>query len=135
MHLPEPTPFGDLAAYGNERSQAVTVMRGGRSVATISADRVVVEGIDGWWISRALVRLPDDRSRGLGSFILRRLRSSIDAISDCRVMLVGPGGYSNESARQHAFYERNGFAPIIGTPGLLMHTWEQLPGEVTDVRG
>lgn len=122
------TPFGNLAAYGDTRSQVVSILADGRSIATVSADRVLLDGIDGWWINRALVRSPERRSRGLGSFILTRLKRSIERVSDCRVMLVSPSGYSGETKKQYAFYERNGFVPS-DTPGLLICTWEPAPLE------
>jgi GNAT superfamily N-acetyltransferase len=133
LYMPqEETPYGTLRTYGDQQSVTVTIVHGGRSLATINADRTLVDGHDGWWIARALVTKPENRSKGIGSFILARLKRSIEAVSDCHVLLVAPGGYSNEMDRQFAFYARNGFVPT-DSEDLLIHEW--VPGLSNDRAG
>ena len=75
---------------------------------------------DRWWISRVIVRARDNRGKGLGSEVLRRLLDEI-AKQPCTTVCVSPGGYDGDTERQWAFYVKNGFKPG-DEPDLLV--WE-----------
>jgi L-amino acid N-acyltransferase YncA len=75
-------------------------------VATASAD--YIPAMRHWWVSRVLVRAPADRGKGHGSAVLAKLLEEI-AKAPVKVVHVIPGGYSDDTERQRAFYERAGF--------------------------
>lgn len=61
-----------------------------------------------WWIARCLVR-EEYRGHGLGSYMLRRVQEHLQGLDGFVKIVVEPGGYNADPARQRAFYERQGF--------------------------
>jgi GNAT superfamily N-acetyltransferase len=120
MSVLEESPFGLMRVIATPTSATVTIIARGKSVATISADFVeLLPSVWGWWINRALVTDPATRGAGIGTFVLKRLKRAVEAVSEVRVFLVSPGGYTNDTDRQFRFYTKNGFRAVEGSPDLL----------------
>lgn len=76
-----------------------------------------VEDAPVWWISRVLVPEKIGRSKGLGSRLLQVMIERCRRQESELRIVVAPGGYTADNARQIAFYERNGF--VKGNSGIF----------------
>lgn len=85
----------------------------------VESDRIDNEN---WWISRALVKPTNYRSKGIGSKLLKILIDEIKK-KNSKYILVTPGGYEDETEKQFRFYEKNGFVIPDKTqlPVILAH--------------
>lgn len=129
MMLPEVVPgIGKVSLIVTDIYASVIVTEGGRSVGTAQADQVepgMYHSEACWWIARVVVSRAEKRGAGIGTFMLKRLLETIASHpGGVRLLVVAPGGYSNESERQYRFYRKNGFVDS-GDIGLLMQRVEK----------
>lgn len=62
-----------------------------------------------WWLSRALVHPPEERGKGVGRNLLRAILARLRDRQEPIRLIVEPGGYEGNTARQSRFYLNNGF--------------------------
>lgn len=111
--LMETTPYGRLHIVVTNEYISLNMReanKGNYPVAGMSADLaydLLFPKQWGWWLARAVVR-DKHRSKGCGSFMLRRLLKEVAESKEQRIGVV-PGGYSNDSKAQYNFYLKNGF--------------------------
>lgn len=78
-----------------------------------------------WWVSRVLVRKPENRGKGYGSLVLRAaLKAVMEKTGGMGRVIVAPGGYDNDD-RKFSFYVKNGFKQVT-KDGL--YEWRQTRG-------
>jgi len=63
-----------------------------------------------WYVNRVKVEPATERSKGIGSLMLTRLKEAL-VERGCTRLIVEPGGYNADHASQLRFYERQGFRP------------------------
>lgn len=101
---------GRLVARLESSSLGVTLFIGDNRyewAATIGVDEFEwTPGV--WWVARCLVK-EEHRGRKLGSLLLTRVQEHLRGREGFIKMVVEPGGYNSDPARQRAFYERQGF--------------------------
>jgi hypothetical protein len=61
-----------------------------------------------WYLNRLKV---NNRGRGYGSEILRKLLATLAERKDFSSLIVEPGGYGSDVNRLNKFYKSNGFKP------------------------
>ncbi len=101
---------GRLAARVEPVSLGVMLFVGGGNhawAATIGIDELPwTPGV--WWIARCLVK-EKYRGQGLGSYVIGRVQEHFRGLEGFVKLVVEPGGYNADPARQRAFYVRQGF--------------------------
>jgi GNAT superfamily N-acetyltransferase len=101
---------------------------GRRSIATASANPHFLHHPEErcWWISRVLVSDQAQRGKGYGGMVLDHLLAEIVKAGG-RVVIVTPGGYGADPARQVHFYESHDFFKV--GEGYAVH-WAWNPDPV-----
>lgn len=72
-----------------------------------------------WYVNRVLVEPIGQRSKGLGSRLLQRLLVEVRRFGGA--VVVDPGGYGMNTARQRNFYRKNGFREDPETKGRMRY--------------
>jgi GNAT superfamily N-acetyltransferase len=93
---------------------------GGPRPAIVEASYTYDDDGPVWFVNRALVPKAC-RGQGIGSELLKVVMAAAVEMGAKR-LAVTPGGYENDTKRQFAFYERNGFKPSQGDEMMLV--WE-----------
>lgn len=102
---------GKFAARIERVSIGLSLYVGGGRFAwsgALGVDELPGEPTGVWWVARCLVK-EEYRGRGLGSFLVAQVQEHFRELEGFRKMVVEPGGYNADPARQRAFYERQGF--------------------------
>lgn len=118
--IPSVAPNEDLTAIATEEHVAVVWRPDSwpRERGVAEASRMP-EGF--WYVNRVLVEPLGRRSKGLGSRMLQRLLAETRRFGPADVV-VDPGGYGMNVARQRKFYRKNGFKDVPGIKGRLRWT-------------
>lgn len=77
-----------------------------------------------WYVNRCLVQPAKRRGNGVGSQLLTALK---DAVSKHRLsgpLVVTPGGYDADPAKQENFYKKAGFTVVPTEEGSLCMVWK-----------
>lgn len=67
-----------------------------------------------WYVNRAIVGPDEARGKGFGTQLLKALLERITSKPSFHSIVVEPGGYHNDLAKQVRFYTKNGFVKVRG---------------------
>lgn len=103
----------NLITTSSSQNVSITLVNKGLPIATASADLMLTESErKEWYINRILVKHPQDRSQGIGSELLSRLKKEVKSQGG-DVLIVEPGGYGSDPLDLIRFYTKNGFIRIV----------------------
>jgi GNAT superfamily N-acetyltransferase len=108
----------------SSKSDGVAVMHrieGAAHGSVVSIDNI---GNGEWWVSRALVN--EERSKGIGSVLLKRAVQEVLKHEPNAKIIVEPGGtYGSNEERQLNFYRKNGLVDVPNKKGVLIYGGNQ----------
>lgn len=103
------------------RESAEATWRGtwtGMSCPRGTAEATFIDGI--WYVNRVLVQPQELRGRGIGTRLLQTLIRELRDKAGAVLLVVDPGGYAGDTARQRRFYKKNGFVPDHKIKGRMI---------------
>lgn len=103
---------GKFISYGHDRNVSATWQLRGMLIGVMNADNMDFAKEGRWWFARAVINKPEHRGQGIGSRMLSMLKYELLKQPSFKELLVSPGGYGEEEARQQRFYVKNGFVEI-----------------------
>jgi GNAT superfamily N-acetyltransferase len=112
---------GFIHVCGDERNVSVLINDGGGAcMGFVSADELVFRR---WRIGRIAV-VDGSRGRGVGSFLIGRLKKEVERRPGFKRLEVFPADYGSDAARIKRFFGKNGFLAMCeGAPITGAYAW------------